>query len=30
MILFLSGMILGACVGVIVAALLHAGRGGGL
>ena len=30
MILFVSGMMLGACVGVIVAALLHAGRGDGL
>ncbi len=30
MILFLSGLTLGACIGVIVAALLHAGRGGGL
>lgn len=27
MILFVSGMMLGACVGLIVAALLHAGRG---
>lgn len=26
MILFLSGMMLGACIGVIVAALLRAGR----
>ena len=30
MILFVSGMMLGACVGVIVSALLHAGRGDGL
>lgn len=30
MILFISGMMLGACVGVIVAALLHAGGDGSL
>lgn len=30
MILFVSGMMVGACVGVIVAALLRAGRGDGL
>ena len=30
MILFISGMMLGACVGVIVVALLRAGGDGGL
>lgn len=30
MILFISGMMVGTCLGVIVAALLHAGRGGSL
>lgn len=30
MILFVSGMMVGACAGVIVVALLHAGRGDGL
>ena len=26
---FIAGMMLGACMGFLVAALLHAGRGGG-
>ena len=30
MILFIYGMMVGACVGVIVAALLHAGKDGEL